>query len=372
MNALDHQRGAALVATLAIIMVLMPLGAFVLFQNRTDWLMHHNLRGEVQVFYVAEAGLEHALSEVGPGTTFSDTLTGPDHTAGTADDGLFPFREGGAREFPQAPFRYDVRVVGISPSLIRIISQGSGPGESAKVVEALVTRSVFPDTPAAVYAAGGASILDLGTQGFALSGLDHAIGDAPDQARGSAPSIAALAGPFADPSAVAAALPASSAMRLSGAGGVPSIAAAAPVDLGAVAAASADRPNRVLVSAPAADTDLVLGTSATPQLSVVAGNLDVGANLTGSGILIVEGVLHVSGTMNFTGLVLATAGVVFDASSTSMVTGGLWVDASRSGRMQFSGTGAVVYSRAALAAADGAFPGLLPHAAVVVGWQEQL
>lgn len=38
-----NQRGTALVATLAIVMVLLPLGALLVFQCRTDLMIQHNL-----------------------------------------------------------------------------------------------------------------------------------------------------------------------------------------------------------------------------------------------------------------------------------------------------------------------------------------
>jgi hypothetical protein len=364
--------GAALIATLAIVMVLLPVGAFVVMQSRTDWLLHHNLRAEIETFYVAEAGLEHALAEIGPGRTFDDVLAGPDHVRGTTDDGLFPFREGPVDPFPQPPFRYDVTVTSAGAGMIRVTSRGSGQGASAKVVEALVARSPLPDTPAAVYAGGDLSDLNLGTQGFAVSGFDHVAGDTPGAAHGAAAAVPALAGPLVDPSALPPGLSSSSAPLLTGAGGTPSIARGAAVDLEGFASASDSQPNRVFVSATASDAELSLGTAAAPQLSIVPGNLDIGSTLTGCGVLVVHGTLHISGTMAFTGLVVALGGVVFDPSSTVTVTGALWDDTSRGGRMQLNGHGAIMYSQAALAAADAANPGLLPRAAVMVGWQEQI
>jgi hypothetical protein len=366
-------RGAALIATLAIVMVLFPLGAFVVMQCRTDWLIHHNLRAEIEAFYVAEAGLEHALAEIAPGLSFDDVLAGPDHQSGTMDDGVFPFREGAVSDFPHPPFRYEVHVTAAGTGMIQVTSHGSGHGESTKVVEALVVRSPLPFTPAAVYAGGALSDLDLGGLGFAVSGFDHVVGDAPAAARGTAAPVPALAGPLVDPDSLALALSGRGAQLLTGAGTTPSIGgSAAAVDLAAFVAASAGQRSCVWVSAAATDAALVLGTAAAPQLSIVPGNLDVGQSLTGCGVLVVQGVLHVSGAMAFAGLVVAMGGVVFDPSSTVTVTGALWDDTSRGGRMQLSGRGAILYSSAALAAVDAGIPGLLPRAAVLVGWQEQL
>src|SRR5262249_6190070 len=149
-------------------------------------------------------------------------------------------------------------------------SQASGHGESAKIVQALVTRSPSPFTPAAVYASGALTDLNLGTQGFELSGFDHQIDGTP----AAAAPLPALAGPNADPSALPSGLSGSAAGQLSGAGATPSIASTAPLDLASMAAAGAAYPNRVWVS-PTSDANLVLGTTSAPQVSIVSGNLDV-------------------------------------------------------------------------------------------------
>jgi hypothetical protein len=82
--------------------------------------------------------------------------------------------------------------------------------------------------------------------------------------------------------------------------------------------------------------------------------------------------LHVSGTLAFTGLVVALGGIICESSSDVQVMGALWRTASPDPRLYLNGHGVIAYSSAALVAADSAFPGLLPHAAVVAGWQETL
>src|SRR5262245_46040506 len=97
-----REDGMALIATLAIGMILLPLGAFVLWQCRTDLAIQHNQRAEIEAFYVAEAGLEHALAEIRPAASFAPLLRGPDRVAGTNDDGGFPFAEGHPADFPRS------------------------------------------------------------------------------------------------------------------------------------------------------------------------------------------------------------------------------------------------------------------------------
>ncbi len=360
-------------AALAIVMILLPIAAFVALECRTDLLIQHNLRAEIEAFYVAEAGLEHAIAEIAPGTSFDDVLTGPDHVAGTADDGLFAFSEGVPGAFPSAPFRYDVRVTKSGSDMISVVSSGTGINGATRVVAAVVKRSGFPMTPAAFYAEGDVSTLDMGSAGFLLSGFDHQVGDPPGVPAGPAPPRPAVSA--ASPKMeglLRQRLPGESARRLVGGGGTPSIATAPLMDLPRYALACANHSGRTPVPTDGAGDASVLGTLQAPQLSVVPGDLHVAGQLSGAGMLLVQGALEVTGTVTFTGVVLVMGGIVLDTTSHVSVAGALWRAASIDSRVQLRGSGAIVFSSAALAAVDAALPGLLPHPAVVVGWQEQM
>jgi hypothetical protein len=372
MTALD-QHGTALVAALAIVMILLPVGAFVVLQCRTDLLIQHNLRAEIETFYVAEAGLEHAIAEIAPGTSFDDILTGPDHLAGTPDDGIFSFAEGAPSAFPFAPFRYDVRVTRSGSDMVSVVSSGTGINGATRVVSVLVKRSAVPVTPAAFYAEGDVSALDMGSADFLLSGFDHQLADPPDAPAGPAAALPALSSSSVDMEGVLRQrLRGDSAQRLVGAGGTPSISTAPALDLPRYALACANRPEHIQVPGLTVDEAMALGTLQAPQLSIVSGDLNVAGQLSGAGVMVVQGTLEVTGTVAFTGLVLAMGGIVFDAGSDVTILGGLWRAASMDSRVQLGGRGAVVFSSAALATVDTAFQGLLPHPAVVASWQEQL
>jgi hypothetical protein len=372
MMALD-QRGTALVAALAIVMILLPVGAFVVLQCRTDLLIQHNLRAEIETFYVAEAGLEHAIAEIAPGTSFDDILTGPDHLPGTPDDGIFSFAEGTPNAFPFAPFHYEVRVAASGSDMVSVVSSGTGINGATRVVSALVKRSPLPATPAALYTEGDVSALDMGSADFLLSGFDHQLADPPDAPAGPAAALPALSSSSADMEEVLRQrLGADSAQRLVGAGGTPSIGTAPALDLPRYALACANRPEHTEVAGITAGEAMVFGTLEAPQLSIVSGDLNVAGQLSGAGMMVVQGTLEVTGTVAFTGLVLVMGGIVLDSASQVTIRGGLWRAASMDSRVQLGGRGAVVFSSAALAAVDAAFPALLPHPAVVASWQEQL
>ncbi len=148
-----NQRGTALIATLALIMILLPVGAYVVLQCRTDLMIERNFNAELETFYAAEAGLEHAIAEIRPGQSFDNILAGPDRIPETADDGWFPFEEGAPAAFPYPPFAYDVRVTPAGDNLLSVVSRATGRAGANKTVAALVRRSPLPFTPAALYAA---------------------------------------------------------------------------------------------------------------------------------------------------------------------------------------------------------------------------
>jgi hypothetical protein len=370
MSPEPNERGAALVAVLCLTTVLLPLGAYVVVQSRSDFLIQRNVQGEVEALYVAEAGLEQALAEIRPGNSFDDVLVGPDGIGGTADDGTFPFASEPSFGLTSDSFRYHVRVVRDRSDLIRIISRGSGTRGSTKVVEALVKRSPMPTTPAALYAEGDASGTDLGPD-FRISGLDHEPTPPLRRAAGNSAPVPAIG------TSREAAIPrlrerfaGQASPQTEGAGGAPSIGASAALGLDSYVArlGAAAR----VVNLPSSQVDeLQLGTMESPQLSVIAGDLDVSGQLRGAGILIVRGTLHVSGQVEFSGLLLVEGGLRSESTSRVTLLGSVWRTAADE-RLTLHGEGVIAYSQAALTAVDRAFPGLLPHAASVVGWREQL
>lgn len=371
MTVLGNQRGTALVAALSIAMILLPLGALVALQSRTDLTIQRNLRSDIATFYVAEAGLAHAVAEIPPGQSFDQLLVGPDHIKGTNDDGGFPFANGSPSAFPYAPYRYDVQVAPSGANLLRIISRASGPNGGVKVVETLVTRSPLPFTPAALYAETTTTNVSLGG-GFRLSGIDHQVRFPPVLQTAPMAPLPALSTPRPEAEArLRNELSSAAPDQVSGAGGPPSIATVARLDLGTYAQHVANAPTAITHSTVPVE-DARWGTQEAPQLSIVAGDLHVPGHLSGSGVLVIKGAFDVTGLVEFSGVVLVEGAVLFEQSSSVTVLGTLWQAASQDERMELHGNGGAVYSSSALSDCDRAFPGLLPHAVAVAGWHEEL
>ena len=364
-----NERGSALIAALGIALLLLPLGAFVVMQCRTDLLIQHNLRAETEAFYVAEAGLEHALSDIDPDSGFAQLVAGPDRQVGTADDGVFPFREGVPAEFPSPPFRYEVRVIAAGPGAVQLVSTGTGGSGARRVVSARVTRAALPFTPAALYVAGDFARSDFRSDNFEVSGTDHRLGDLPASPSGPAATLPGICTPDDDATArLRERITRDGSTRVAGTGAAPSLATVAPLDLRRyVSALGAQAP--VVVDPAAATANLQLGTPDAPQLSVARGDLEIAGTCTGAGVLVVDGSLRVTGSLTFAGLMIVMGGVVFDTGSAVAISGAVW----RGGpddRLQLRGRGALLYSSQALSAADRSVAGVLPHAVVATAWQE--
>jgi hypothetical protein len=256
---------------------------------------------------------------------------------------------------------------------LSIASQGNGKNGATKIVSAIVSRSPAAWTPAALLAQGGLGGIDLGDGSILLSGFDHRLGDAPSRPTGRAAAVAALAGMSADTeSALRERLGAALAGQLVGAGGPPSITTAPSVDIQAFASRVAGLPGAVLLGGIGSSDPVSFGTRQAPQVSVVAGDVDIRDYASGNGILVISGGLHLSGTFDFTGVLVVMGGISLEPASDVHIAGALWRGASVDERLQLRGTGAVMYSSEALAGVDAAFPGALPHAVIMTGWLEQL
>jgi hypothetical protein len=258
----------------------------------------------------------------------------------------------------------------VRADLLRVVSRGSGARDSATTLEALVARSAAAFTPAAVYLETDPRHIVVGDE-FWLSGWDHRLeGDVPQRIE-SGGGVPALTSPDEAGVQLLRERLAVVGEHLAGIGTTPSIAAASRLGLDGYVTRLAADPAAVRPTL-APDGSGVIGTPEQPQLTVVDDDLRLSGRLTGAGVLVIRGGLHVTGTLEFAGLLVVAGAVVHDPVGTLTVTGALWRAAGLDDRMELRGRGAIRYGSEALAAFDRLQPGRLPHAATVVGWQEQL
>ncbi len=363
MRELERQRGSALMATLAATAVLLPLAAFVVMLTRLDFYVHDNTRAQTEAFYVAEAGLEHALTDLSRAESASSLLAGPDGMAGSADDGVFAFREGAPGFFPHEPLRYEVRVATGSGGLVRLTSTGTGSRNAHATVEVLLARDASPYAPATLYAPGIHAI-SLGD--FQVNGFDHS------GVAGTAVDLPALG---VDDETTAAAvrsdLSAETAGQLLGDGGSPSIAEVDSIDLPALMQTLNGDGHAIRVDTATLPSPAQLGTPDAPQLTILIGDPTLTGTVVGAGVLVAPNGLKVEGSLTFKGLVLVGGDATFDADSTTAIDGALWADGTDL-VLALDGHGAATWDRTALRTADTLLPGVLPHPLVVRAWREVL
>ena len=364
----DPQRGSALTMTMAVTASLLPLAAFSLLLTRGSFYIQNNTRAQAEAFYVAEAGMTHALADIAPAVVLDTMLDGPDKQHGTADDGGFPFREGVPGYFPSAPLRYDVTVAKVSNGLFRLTSTGYGVRNAQSVVEALAARDPQPSTPAALYSptVGGVAI----GHDFLVSGLDHVAGDTPDHATGTGAPLPAIGvGSDTAADALRASLGASALAQLVGKDGAGSIADVVGADLDALIGTLAATSGSVSLPVSALAPGAHLGTSTTPQVTVLNNDGVLTNSVDGFGILVAPAGLRIGGAFSFSGVVLVRGNLTFDSSSAVRVDGSVAVGGAISS-VALDGSGAVTYDRAALGTIDQQLPGLLPHGVLLKGWRE--
>jgi hypothetical protein len=333
--------------------VLLAIGAFAVMQARLDLLVQHHTRAAVEVFYVAEAGLEHALADLASDPRFERLLSGADGIPGTPDDGAYPFRNGPPGFFPRAPFRYDVRVEPVDANAAEIVSRGVGSGPTTRIVTAPVLRSTEPYLPAA--AAGFPIDLEmlLGDEFSLLGSEPGAPGD-------DVPALAVADDGVRD--RILSELPETAKQRIIGPGGTPSVAGRQFVDLIELAARIEQMPGaQILPDSPAGN----LGSG----IMVSRGSLLLGS-ASGSGLLLVQGNLVVGDQLDFSGLVAVMGDVRFERSSSVHIDGG-FLQGRPGSQMTLLGAGHIKYDRNAIDTLDAMVPGLLPRSTVVAGWRER-
>ena len=366
MIRLKSQHGSALVAALGLAAILLPLAALVAVQTRVDLLIQRNLGAEIETFYAAEAALEQALSQLPLTGSFERLCAGPDGVLDTPDDGVFPYATN-PTSLADDTIQPLLSVAMEQAGRLRIESTAVGDEDSTATLSATVVRCDTPYTPAALYLEGTVAAFELGTN-FTASGNDanpHRTG-----ARTGPAKIPALSSSSAQTEALVRSMVGTETAQVVGYGGAPSIATTPPFAVDNYARGYLSRPEAIQISGVYANA--TIGTPAAPILAISTGPLEIGGGVSGAGILVVEGTFRVTGTFAYRGLVIALGGVIFEADSDVALRGALWRAQALDERMALRGRGSIHYDSDALMLADRSAPGVLPHAAVVVGWRETL
>lgn len=126
-----QQKGAALVATMALASLVLPTVGHVLLEVRLESQLRANLGAQAQAFYTAEAGLASALAALAQRGNLDGVEHGPDSIAGTDDDGRLPTAEA-ALPFPREGFRFEATVARVDATSVEVTAQGFGPRQTRR------------------------------------------------------------------------------------------------------------------------------------------------------------------------------------------------------------------------------------------------
>ncbi len=309
-KVLDDDRGMILVITLLILALLLGAGVGAIVSTQTDLKTSSNLKTATMAFYIAEAGVERAKSEISGSKTFNSALAGADgNKSNTSDNGILSF--GSSVSFGGGT--YAVRVTDNSDGDNDIWADADGKvlvtstgtyGSSTRTIKVLISKASMGFN-------GAINVVDdkceTGQGGSAtVTGNDYTYNPSNQNnpTRASGPDAHAIAR-----SCTTNSDDINKPSQLTGVGSsTPDITS----DIGSLTLSSLQSMRDDLIAT--ADTtyngnttltsNLTLGTRTSPTITYVNGSLTVSGNVTGVGFLIVNGAFKVTGNFTYEGIVL--------------------------------------------------------------------
>jgi len=333
-------RGAALPAALVLVAIAGAVSAAITSLARTEIVLARNREVAARALAAADGCLATVAADLPAGWEFDELLAGLDGIAGTVDDGVRPAPPDCIAQVTLAPGA-------ALPSRALLDVEATAAGGRRRV-EAVATRDRVPGVPALLW------LSDAG----ALQAIDGTLVlDGDDPGRPGAPAVAPLAAP-GDPALLDAWLAAR--------------AARVTVVPGAAAPFRVSAPQLAALAARMRDAGAVSGGTLVPAglpplaLTMVAGDLTVGASALGRGLLLVDGRLDILGSFEFNGVVVVTRGIRVAAGARMDVAGAIWLGIGAG--LDVAGDVRVAARADALDAADGLLR--LPRRAVLAGQRD--
>ena len=310
---LHNQQGMILVISLLILALLLGAGVGAIVSTQTDLKTSSNLKNGKQAFYLAEAGINHAMQEMADGDGTND-FSSVSTAAGTTT--LF-----GNTSLGSGSYTVTAQAVsGSSPALVKVTSTGcvraANPcpsGNSKAVIEAQFKTYSFGPPPGTITLIGNnASFTGGQSNAKTLSGNEASgCGSTPSK-----PIVAVTNG--ASKTSVQAAINASKPLTYStsyaggktddivASGEVANIRSQYGFDYTSVSDLEAlvDKIQRNAASVVAGGaTGVDVGSPGHEKIVVVNGNYTLSAT-DGAGILVVKGDLTFNGNISYTGAIL--------------------------------------------------------------------
>ena len=406
---LKSDQGIAMVVVLAMMVILLSITGGALLLSGLNLKTASNLKSGGGAIHAADAGIQHALTLIPAGTTFSYSASTPVASSATSFNG----------------YTYTVTATNDSASTggnsrAILISAATGPNSSQRTVRAYIGRSSASwAPPGAIYIPGGSSSdADFNTTGsFFITGTDTSYSaDGNNDGRADSTS----AGPN---SAIYGVAPLYDSMVTEFLSSLSSSEKTKVQGLGYNAATSPVTPSVFKSSTSFSVTDLatnfknqagavqyltglsrnssdcptpppvpmssscVFGTDAAPQITYIKAEtgtikFDSNSTVVGSGVLILDGKANVFGNFEFHGLVISLAAGPRGDESTedklklkfknnARVFGSVLLGPTGDDlKFDIKDTSSIYYSSQALDLVKTFWGSLLPQPAKLIAWHE--
>lgn len=359
--ALNNDRGIALVVTIMIMALLLSITGSGLLFSAINLKTTSSFKAGSNAFYVADAGIRHALAVIPSGSTFNYS-TSTEVASGSLG----------------TSYTYTVTAINDSTSpggnTRAILTSTAVDSKGTKrVVEAYVERSAQYGFGATSMPGSDAATTETNFSGdsFTINGNDY-CGAAP-AVPGISVTDSDLATEITNDTTSDGGLSSGQMDNVIGDGGTPSVQSMAELDMTVSEIADAYLANSHVDLNGGNYSGGTWGTSDAPVITQINGDAKIQGTVEGYGVLIVEGGLDVAGTFTFHGLVIARGDIEVQFTGNAGIYGSLMIDESTTEDAGYEfdvrGNANIQYDSCALAAADGWVT--LPKAAKLIAWQEK-
>lgn len=362
----NDDKGIALIVVLLTMTLLLGLIGGALFFTQIDLSVTSNLKTGTQALYIAEAGLNHAITIIPPGGNF------PIPPSGLPLTGTFP---------PGSITSYTVTAANDSeadPNIdanqtIILTAVGSGKDGASRSIKAYVGRAPVFIPPGGIYAPGAAIRTDFDGGNFLVSGNDTN----PDGTAGPNPAVPGISTSTdgVRDTITNSLVSGDHQNQVVGLGIFPSVQTSnVTLDPNQIANDLLTYPHTTLEGGNYTGHS-TFGTEAAPQITNIVGDISIEGSASGFGVLIVDGTLTLWGSMEFQGLIIARGPIEVGNSANAEIRGAIMLKTatvSDSGdELRIAGSASIYYSSQAIQMVKNLWGPALPKKAILLSWLEQ-
>lgn len=373
-NQLVNSHGIALTVVIFVIAILFTLSGSALLFSGLDLKMTSAMKTGTNALHAGDAGIQHALGIIPPGTNFNYSTDASNPTciipSTSCSSTKFDFGNG---------YSYTVTAVNTAGNSQAILtSTAFGPNGAKKVVVAYIGRGGFglgatslPGSPA------DKTETNFSGTSFSINGNDNCNVLPP--VPGIVVTDSALATEITNNTISDGGLASNQMANVTGVGGSPSVGVIGALSQSVSEIANAflnhpTQPHTTLAGGQNFGGNESWGTAGSPTITYINGGAQISGTIEGYGVLIVDGPLDIAGTFTFHGLVIARGDIQVQVAGTAGIYGSLLIGESNvldgGYELDVKGNATVRFDSCALSPADAWVP--LPEKARILAWQEKL